>query len=589
MDPNAGEANQDELLVEGNRMKRAVFLVSLLVLGCGRRDVDPGEDLRKPSPTRQEHVGWVIQKKGVTAKELRDFQRRFHADIRLIHLNEGLFEVRGTNFEPFPKEVIEHEFVGASIAKNTYFEHLDQSKNIQITVDGCKTGQKPPLALVEPVTHAQDLQQTQMVKLGTGPVIVSGGRSRPRIGKTLKNSIFVVVGPKVSKFSLLELRSDTLEFDPDVPGAYEILYTVQDERGVCSTTSFSFGVMYNKVPVYGGAQPRRALVPADLKIFKYLNVVNAPSAWVSAEGKGASIAIVDSGLNYNHPDLANNILLNPNEIPDNHIDDDKNGFVDDVVGVDLVNQSNLPMDDSDHGTHVSGLAASSVNGVAPRASLLGVKVINAMGGGDAATIAGGIMYAVDRKVDVINLSLGADGIIFEKTLKKAIDYAEAKGVLVVVAAGNETTNIDQKKLYPASYKNKNIVTVAASTYGGDLTQYSNWGQESVDLAAPGGSYEVDGSGIISTSYFPTVSFYLEMAGTSMATPIVAGAAAVLKSARASLSANEIRTLLLKNVSLKPQLKGKMQSEGVLDLGKAVKDALSFSQVKPVALPARISN
>lgn len=241
----------------------------------------------------------------------------------------------------------------------------------------------------------------------------------------------------------------------------------------------------------------------------------------SATGSGVKVAVVDTGVDYNHEDLDANNWVNSAETADDGIDNDGNGYVDDYYGYDFIGSlytavtpDKDPQDEYGHGTHVSGTIAAENNnvgviGVAPSATIMPVKVLDAVGYGWDSTIADGIRYAADNGADIINMSLG--GSFATHTVSDAVDYAQAAGVLVVAAAGNSGTYTGGA--YPAQYSN--VVSVGAEDEDGKKPYWSNWGK--VDVTAPG----VD---VLSST---PGNIYAEYSGTSMASPHVAGVAALI--------------------------------------------------------------
>ena len=201
------------------------------------------------------------------------------------------------------------------------------------------------------------------------------------------------------------------------------------------------------------------------------------------------VAIIDTGIDYTHPDLAANIFINTAEIPGNHIDDDGNGFVDDVRGWDFVNRDNDPMDDHFHGTHVAGTVGAvgdnglGVAGVNWSVRLMPLKFLDSGGSGSTADAVAAIEYATMMHVDVMSNSWGGGG--FSEALRLAIENAMNAGILFVAAAGNSSSNNDLFPAYPASYDLDNIVSVASTTATDNLSNFSNFGPTTVDLAAPG--------------------------------------------------------------------------------------------------------
>jgi subtilisin family serine protease len=266
-----------------------------------------------------------------------------------------------------------------------------------------------------------------------------------------------------------------------------------------------------------------------------LDGVNAPEAWAQGyTGQGVVVAVVDSGVDYNHSDLSGNIWVNSGEIADNGVDDDGNGFIDDVRGWDFFDGDNDPMDSDVHGTHIAGTIAAEnngfgVTGVAYNATIMPVRVIDSEGG-TISDIAAGIRYAADNGADVINLSLG--GYFPSTEREEAIRYASDRGVVVVMAAGNEGAS---QPVYPARYATDWGIAVGAVDSNKTLANFSNRaGATPLDyVVAPG----VD---ILSTT--PGNS-YQSFDGTSMATPHVAGVAALILSANPNLTPAEVESLL----------------------------------------------
>lgn len=218
--------------------------------------------------------------------------------------------------------------------------------------------------------------------------------------------------------------------------------------------------------------------------------IDAPEAWDFTTGsKDSIIAVIDTGVAYNHPDLADNIWRNTREISANGIDDDGNGYIDDMYGWDFVDNDGYPEDLDSHGTHVAGIIASDGNnsmggsGVMWSSNIMAIRFLGVTGSGDVANAAGAIIYAADNGARVINASWG--GYDYSNTLYSAINYARSKGVLFVAAAGNESLNTDLAPFYPAGFSLDNILSVAASDSSDTLADFSNYGAASVDLAAPG--------------------------------------------------------------------------------------------------------
>ena len=245
--------------------------------------------------------------------------------------------------------------------------------------------------------------------------------------------------------------------------------------------------------------------------------ISAVNAWDLETGDHEIvIAVIDSGVAYDHPDLINNVWTNTNEVANNGIDDDNNGYIDDVHGWDFVNNDNNPSDYSTdlygdgHGTHVAGTIAAQgnngigVSGVMWQAQIMPLQIfdlfqINSFENTiiQLVNIISAINYAVDNKAKIINCSFGSS--LFSQFQYDALNLANQKGVLVIVAAGNDTTNNDTSPKYPASYNLANIISVAATNENDGLASYSNYGLQSVDVAAPGGSVNNNRPNIYSTT------------------------------------------------------------------------------------------
>jgi len=266
--------------------------------------------------------------------------------------------------------------------------------------------------------------------------------------------------------------------------------------------------------------------------------MGAASAWAQTTGGDVTVAVVDTGIDLAHRDLVPNLWTNPGEIPGNGVDDDGDGFVDDVHGADFVNHDGDPSDDNGHGTHVAGIIAArggngiGVAGVAWRARIMAVKVLGADAAGDMATVAQGVRYAVAHGARVVNLSL--TGPSPGPDLEAALAQAQAAGVLVVAAAGNARTDDDAVPTYPAGLAAPNLVTATSVDQRGALAPTASYGRISVDLAAPG-------EGILSTA---RTGGYELRSGTSMAAAQVSGALVLLASARPDLGWEALRTALL---------------------------------------------
>ena len=301
--------------------------------------------------------------------------------------------------------------------------------------------------------------------------------------------------------------------------------------------------------------------------------IDAPAAWDVTTGSTAvTVAVIDTGVDFSHPDLGGSqtasplMWINPGEnctgCRTNGVDDDGNGYKDDYRGWDFVNSDNNPFDDDNHGTHVSGTIGAlgnngtGVAGVNWTTKIMALKFLDANGSGTNADAIEAILYAADKGADVLNNSWG--GVGYSQAVRDAIAVADQAGGLFVAAAGNSGTNNDSIGFFPASYDVPNVVSVAATDSNDKLATFSNYGATSVDLGAPGVS-------IYSTIPGGTYAFF---SGTSMGTPHVAGAAALLGAAFPGASDLGLKALLLGTTDLLAALAGKVATGGRLNLGTA---------------------
>ncbi len=309
--------------------------------------------------------------------------------------------------------------------------------------------------------------------------------------------------------------------------------------------------------------------------------IDAPEAWdVTTGSRSVVIAVIDTGVDYTHRDLAANIWRNPGEIPGDGIDNDGNGFVDDVYGWDFANRDADPMDDNGHGTHVAGTIGAvggngiGIVGVNWQVSIMALKFLSGSGSGSTSGAIGAINYATRMKRDfgvnvvATNNSWGGGG--FSAALRDAIAAGGRENILFVAAAGNEGTNNDATPHYPSNYTDAAVISVAASDRANRLASFSNVGATSVDLAAPGVSI---------TSTLPG-NRYGSYSGTSMAAPHVAGVVGLLAAANPTATAAEIRRAILGTTTPVGAFAGRMVTGGLLNAAAAVQAILPSGPVEP---------
>ncbi|MCA9781075.1 MAG: S8 family serine peptidase, partial [Candidatus Eremiobacteraeota bacterium] len=290
--------------------------------------------------------------------------------------------------------------------------------------------------------------------------------------------------------------------------------------------------------------------------------INLEAAWSAVKGSEGKpiVAVLDTGLDVTHPSLRASLWTNPEEIPGNGLDDDGNGYVDDIHGADTVLQKGAINDSGEHGTHVAGIIAADgeeVKGVSPDARLMGVKIFDQNGYTDVASVIRGIRYATQHGAVVVNCSWG--GAPFNQALFEAMRDSDT---LFVCSAGNRGHDVDKEPHYPSGFDLPNVVAVAASNRSDGLSFISNYGARTVDVAAPGVQ-------ILST--VPGAGVEVKT-GTSMAAPHVSGAAALLAQKYPDLEPVELKSRLLGSVDETAELAGKVASGGRLNAGRALEEA-----------------
>jgi subtilisin family serine protease len=307
-----------------------------------------------------------------------------------------------------------------------------------------------------------------------------------------------------------------------------------------------------------------------------MTAIKAPQAWDRTKGSpSVTVAVMDTGVDVNHPDLAANIWTNSSEIPGNGIDDDGNGYIDDVHGWNFNADTNAPTDVFGHGTHVAGTVGAvgdnnlGVTGVNWSVSVMPLKICSDDGFCNTSDEVSALEYAVENHAKIANASFG--GSFPDPAEEDAIDAAGGAGLLYVAAAGNNASNNDSLGFYPAGYPLDNIISVAASTDTDTLAGFSNYGAQTVDLAAPGQGIL---STMVTTGVLSDPSGYGYLSGTSMAAPHVAGAAALLWSEHPSWTMAQIRDRLLSTVQPMSAAVGKVKSCGELDVDAATKTGLA---------------
>ncbi|MEZ5427176.1 MAG: S8 family serine peptidase [Pyrinomonadaceae bacterium] len=322
-----------------------------------------------------------------------------------------------------------------------------------------------------------------------------------------------------------------------------------------------------------------AVTPDDTRFSEMYGMqkISAPAAWDLTTGSSnVVVAVIDTGIKYTHEDLAANMWHNEGEIQGNGIDDDGNGFVDDFYGYDFFFNDSDPLDEHGHGTHVAGTIgavgnnALGVTGVNWNVRLMAIKIYDSTGfGTTSAMLINAYNYLRMMRQRGVNIRVtnnsysGCDEACgYDQATKDAIDALGAADVLQVFAAGNNGRNVDTMPAYPGSYNSPSILTVASSTSTDARSGFSNFGTANVDVAAPG-------SGILST--IMSGANYGTLSGTSMASPHVAGSAALLYSMNPDLSAASLKATLMNTVDQLSQWNGVVKTGGRINIANALQN------------------
>lgn len=295
--------------------------------------------------------------------------------------------------------------------------------------------------------------------------------------------------------------------------------------------------------------------------------ISVNKAWnITAGSKEVVVAVIDTGIDINHPDIKNNLWVNLAEKNGKAgIDDDKNGCVDDIHGCNFITMTGDVTDNHGHGTHIAGIIGAEggngigVSGVSPKVSLMILKYYDpkSSGNDNLKNTISAINYAVDKKVHIINYSGG--GLDYSKPEFEAVQKAEKANILFVAAAGNEQSNSDQSHYYPANYPLKNIISVTAVNPEGNVLKSSNYGTTSVHIAAPG-------ENIYST--MPGGRYGL-LTGTSQATAFATGVAVLLKANKMEMTAVQIKSQILATADARQTIFGRAQTSGILNAWAAL--------------------
>ena len=315
--------------------------------------------------------------------------------------------------------------------------------------------------------------------------------------------------------------------------------------------------------------------------------MNLTSAWDTTVGSSEVVVqVIDTGIQYTHPDLAANIWTNPGEVAGNGIDDDANGYIDDLHGINAITNSGDPMDDHYHGTHVAGIIGAvgnngvGVTGAAWSVKMIATKFLSSTGSGSTSNAIKSINYGTmlrNRGVNLIASNNSWGGGSYNSVLASAIADAGNAGIMFVAAAGNAAQNTDTTPSYPACYSSNNVISVASNNSAGTLSYFSNYGASTVDISAPGES-------IVSTM---TTNAYSTLSGTSMAAPQITGLLVLAQSMCPNrFSVGGLKDILLNSGTVTPALSGKVATSAIANAAGVVAaaSALCNSSLTPTTSP-----
>lgn len=564
----------------------------------------------KAAPSSTNELGLIVQ---TTPNQIDTLvEKHPQVTVRALSAHRGIFELGNISVSAA------QSISSAPVYKNEFVQGIKKSQAKKLTLQNlAKNTSADAVAALQtcvpsPTAPTMEVDisynpQTLMIEIGEEVTISAKGisnlqlvapatqeatdvtkrelASEPTTTVTPKEDVRIlwdILPPGFSQQAFATGIGASQKFKPDSVGLYQIAVVAQDKDLSCSITVVPLLVTANPEVM---AQAPSLSRPEDLSLFTHLGYVHAKEAWAKATGKDIVVAVLDSGVNYNHMGIRQNIAIKTSETVNGN-DDDGNGLADDNVGWDFISNDRFPFDDDGHGSHVAGLIASPVLGVAPEAKILPVKVLNAAGASDVGTVVAGIYYAVDSGAHIINASLGFEGVAtIPMPLFAAVQYAQSKNVIFMAAAGNGDENgigfdIKVRPTYPAAFNLDNMISVAATALN-EITSYSNFNSELVHVAAPGGN-EKEFVVSLSTDN-PANSPLAGQAGTSMACPVTAGVVALMLSAdRTGLNPSDIRQILMDTGDDLPTLGGKTASGRQVNAAKALQAVLDL-QLAPIQL------
>ncbi len=411
------------------------------------------------------------------------------------------------------------------------------------------------------VTFAQEQASHELiVKLKPGKTLPS--YLHEKNVQTLFDNVYVLRGVDVDSLEM-KLKNDSA-----------VIYTERNHRSERSVLPKPQGFSKDYSPNNFGT-PSQFNDPKINKVWSFLdasdNGVSVNSAYHqfgTSNTNEVIVAVVDTGVDIDHEDLKEVIWTNNKEIPGNGIDDDGNGYIDDVHGINTLvrdAQGKATVDVTDthsHGTHVSGTIAAKQNnnigiaGIASHVKIMPIRTVPNEGDETDVDVAEAFIYAAKNGAKIINCSFGKSSNEGKHLIPDTLKFiAEKYGVLVIAAAGNDSSDIDRHPTYPASFDNDNLLIIASTSSSGGMSYFSNYGKVGVDVAAPG------------SDVYSTVpgNKYDNMSGTSMATPTTVGVAAEILSHHPNLSYLQLKDVIINSVTKIAKFKNKLVSGGRIDL------------------------
>jgi len=573
-------------------MKKMSLLVSALAFvmtGCGA-SIKHQEVTKAPKSSSE--LGWIAT--DVTESQHIEIMQNHPAGQFRNHGNGFAYEYRGLSKE----EILEHA-PSAKVEKNIFIPLRSTSQTkiktvservesyLNASLDSEFNLQTCPLNTFLPMPNI-DMQN---LTGATSRSSIEFGHSVAFSKKDVKEGDdgltgWLVLPPNGSEFESAILPNESIAFSPDMGGSFAIVLLYK-KNGLCNFKRRNFFV-YNNAPYEPDFTDQDQEQLASLAQTDFYQVSASKSDAAQALLAAVShevvkVAVLDSGVNYNNPLLKRRMWTNPKEVQGDGIDNDLNGLVDDYVGYDFADDDGQPMDNFGHGSHVAGLVAGELTGSSSdNVQIIAIKVGSGANGPDIGSVASGILYAIEKGAKIINLSFGSSRAT--ETIKAALKVADEAGVLVVAASGNGDQfgvgrNNDVTPFYSSSYDLTNILSVASVRPDGVLTRYSNFGVESVDVATVGGdpNSAAGAEGLLMSAFVPNPSGIVTTPkfGTSMASPLAAGIAAMVLSAAPDLNPTELIYVLTKTSRQSAALEGKLKHAAVLDAEAAVLSVLSL--------------